>query len=296
MDERLFANLAAWLEHEAVVLASVIETRGATPRKRGARMLVTASDSAFSIGGGLAEGRVVEIARRLLETGAVSEVVELDLGGGVDAAGICGGRMRLALRRWEGEADRLRARGVADQLASGDHVALEESDLGIAVAAEFALPEPRLLIVGAGHCGEALYRLARQLGFDVRIQDSREACFASNCYEPAHVLRGEVSRLVEALETARPVFVVLLNRDFHADVEALGVLCRYRPAFLGMMGSRRRIATVRAALPQFETELASLVAPVGIDIGAQTPEEIAVSILAQLIAVRCTHSDGDSVD
>ncbi|MCB1560500.1 MAG: XdhC family protein [Xanthomonadales bacterium] len=290
MDERLFTHLASWLAHEAVVLVAIIDTRGATPRRRGARMLVTASGSALSIGGGLAEARVIESARALLLSDGRERIVDIDLGGGADAAGICGGRMRLVLRRWQGEVDRQRATSIAASLAAGERVALSERDIGIALPDEFATPDSRLLIVGAGHCGEALYRLARQIGFDVRIHDSRGECFADGRYDAAHVLCGDVSRLSEALETARPILAVLLNRDFQADVAALDLLCRHELAFLGMMGSRRRIATVRRALPQFETELKQLIAPVGIDIDAQTPEEIAISILAQLIAARAARS------
>ena len=286
MDERLFARLSSWLLREAVVLASVIETRGATPRKRGARMLVGNSDSAFSVGGGLLEARVIQFARALLQSSDRERIVEIDLGGGADAAGICGGRMRLALRRWHGDADQLRAASIAASLAAGERVALNERDLGIDLIDEVATPDPRLLIVGAGHCGEALYRLARQVGFDVRIHDSRDECFVDDSYDSTHVLRGDVSSMSDALDTARPVFAVLLNRDFQADVAALDLLCRHRLAFLGMMGSRRRIATVRAALPQHEAALAKLVAPIGVDIGAESPEEIAISILAQLVSLR----------
>ena len=75
---------------------------------------------------------------------------------------------------------------------------------------------------------------------------------------------------------------MLLNRDYASDVAALAVLCRKPPAFLGMMGSQRRIAEVRAALPAHAQALERLQAPVGLDIEAQSPHEIAVSILAQL--------------
>lgn len=294
MDERLFATLATWVEEQPVVLASVIDTRGATPRKRGARMLVTAGNCAFSVGGGLLEARVIEAARELLQSGGRERRVDIDLGGGADAAGICGGRMQLALRRWHGVADHERAQIIATALAAGERVALAEDELGVAIINEYALPDPRLLIVGAGHCGEALYRLARQSGFDVRIQDARQDCFANASYDAAHVLCGDVSRLLEALDTARPAYAVLLNRDFHADVAALDILCRRQLAFVGMMGSRRRIAMVRADLPQHESTLERLVAPVGLDIGAETPEEIAVSILAQLIGVRRLRCAADS--
>uniref|UniRef100_UPI0021475E41 XdhC family protein n=1 Tax=Tahibacter caeni TaxID=1453545 RepID=UPI0021475E41 len=95
MDEALFAQLAARLAREAVVVASVVETVGATPRKRGARMLVGADTTAFSIGGGLAEARAIGAARALLAGGDAAATIEIDLGGGPGAAGICGGRMRL---------------------------------------------------------------------------------------------------------------------------------------------------------------------------------------------------------
>ena len=79
---------------------------------------------------------------------------------------------------------------------------------------------------------------------------------------------------------------MLLNRDFAADIASLHELCRRPPAFLGMMGSRRRIREVLDALPEHADALARLQAPVGLDIAAETPQEIAVSILAQLVQVR----------
>jgi len=292
MDEQLFARLVDWLDQEPVVLASVISTRGATPRKRGTRMLVAASRTAFSVGGGLAETRVADAARRLLESDTQSSMLEIDLGGGLDAAGICGGRMQLALRRWHGGQDRLRVQQIASQLASGMQVELTSADVGADVRDEVAGPEPRLLIVGAGHCGEALYRLARDVGFDVRIHDTRRECFSDAGYAAEHVICGDISRVSEALDTARVLYVVLLNRDFQSDIAALDLLCRRPPDFLGMMGSRRRIATVRDALPQHAEALEKLFAPVGLDIGAETPEEIAISILAQLIEVRRRQDQG----
>src|SRR3546814_4948200 len=90
-----------------------------------------------------------------------SDVCSSDLSGGADAAGVCGGEMTLGLRRWQGEADALRARCIADALADGRCIALTADDLGHDDATDFAHPNPRLLIVGGGHCGIALYDLAR---------------------------------------------------------------------------------------------------------------------------------------
>lgn len=283
MDEALFARLAQWLPHEAVVLAEISETVGNTPRKRGSRMLVTRERAAFSVGGGLAEARVIDAARELLADAAASTQVAIDLGGGAGAAGICGGRMQIVLRRWAGDADLALAHAIAADLAAGRRAELPataESPM------ETLQPNPRLLIVGAGHCGLALYELARHLDFDIAVFDSRNDCFAAGEFDGATILRGDYAVLATALETERAVYAVLLNRDFGADIATLDVLCRQPPEFLGMMGSRRRIRQVVDALPQHAQALESLQAPIGLAIAAETPHEIAVSILAQLIAHR----------
>ena len=286
MNERLFARLAARLRSDAVVLASVLRTRGATPRKAGARMLVGAQDFEGSIGGGLAEARVLVAARELLESGGEHAGLEIDLSGGPEAAGVCGGRMWLALRRWQGDADRARAQAIADALASGTAVHLQPGDLGEDGASELVAPDPRLLIVGGGHCGFALYQLATLLDFDLWVFDAGHGPAEAARFPQATHMGGDYAQLARALETARAVHAVLLNRDFHADVATLRALVAAPPRHISMMGSARRIAQVRAAVPGFDRHFAHLRAPVGLQIGAQTPQEIAVSILAQLVADR----------
>jgi xanthine dehydrogenase accessory factor len=282
MDERLFAQLAQRLRHEPVVVVTVVETLGATPRKHGARMLVGEHDTAFSIGGGLAEARTIVAARALLATGSsTAEDFAIDLGGGAGAAGICGGRMQLALRRWSGAADRATAENAAAKLAVGHRVALAAPDDAVPL-----LPNPRLLVVGAGHCGAALCEAARLLDFDIAVFDTRADCFAGDAFAGASTHHGDYAQLGVALDTPREVYAVLLNRDFAADIASLRELCRRPPAFLGMMGSRRRIREVLDALPDQADALARLQAPVGLDIAAETPQEIAVSILAQLVQIR----------
>lgn len=285
MDERLFAELALRLRDEAVVVASVVETLGATPRKRGARMLVCAGATAASIGGGLAEARTIAAARELLAAPR-NEVValDIDLGGGVGAAGICGGRMRLELRYWAGATDLARAEHAAAQLAAGLRVELPPPDTALPL-----LPNPRLLIVGAGHCGAALCEAARLLDFDIAVFDTRADCVADDAFAGAHIYSGRYAELTRALDTPRDVYAVLLNRDFGADIASLRELCARPPAFLGMMGSGRRIRQVIEALPEHTDTLRRLQAPIGLDIAAETPQEIAVSILAQLVQVRRRH-------
>jgi xanthine dehydrogenase accessory factor len=277
LNERLFARLADWLTREPVVLASILSTRGATPRKTGARMLVSATDTDGSIGGGLAEARVIAAARELLDRGEQTLEVPIDLSGGVGAAGVCGGYMRLALRRWEGVIDARRTQDVAARLSDGMEVELDANDVGSADGVAIIAPNPRLLIVGGGHCGQALYELASALDFELLVYDPRPEYADPAQYPHARTLSGDCVNLRAALATRRALYVVLLNRDYVSDVAALRVLA----------GSTFAIREVLAALDPVESkQLAALQAPVGLPIGAETPEEIAVSVLAHLIQVR----------
>lgn len=289
MDERVWAGLSARLQHEAVVLASVQDTRGATPRKRGSRMLITADATEFSIGGGVAEARVIEAARALLREGGLASEVRIDLSGRAGAAGVCGGAMRLTLRRWEGEAERRRAECIARELRQGRRVTLTGVDTGDAPEVRVSLePDPRLLVVGAGHCGQALCEIARSLAFDCWVFDEREQALAGADYAGATRRSGDYAGLDEAFASERAVFAVLLNRDYPSDVATLRALAPRPLAFLGMMGSRKRVAEVLAALDPIVRAAIEphLQAPIGLDIGAHTPHEIAISILAQVIQVR----------
>ena len=156
---------------------------------------------------------------------------------------------------------------------------------------EILEPSPRLLIVGAGHVGRALARQVIQLGFVAAVQDGRQSLLA-----PAHFPVGcELETSLEACaqrlrswEGKR--YAALVTRGFRQDVEALKRLADGDSVdgleYLGVLGSKRRIATVFAAcrqagLPPLSSGI--LHAPIGLEIGAETPEEIAVSIAAEII-------------
>ncbi len=282
MNERIFQTLAHWLAEVPVVLATVIETRGATPRKGGSRMLIGSGRSAFSVGGGLAEATVIEAARSLLDGSVESSEIAIDLTGKPGAAGICGGVMRIALKTWTGAEAQQRAQQVADHLAAGQRVTLLHAEYGGAEDQEL-MPDPRLLIVGGGHCAAALCDLATFLDYEIWVHDDRREFLDSPSFAHVHRLSGKAAELRQAFDTQRAVSVVLLNRDFVSDVAAMRAIKGLPTHFIGMMGSKKRIATVFAALPD-QPDLATRVrAPVGLDIDAETPHEIAISILAQLI-------------
>jgi xanthine dehydrogenase accessory factor len=294
MDEALFPRLAALAATEPVVLAHVVATRGATPRKRDARMLIAARETQFSVGGGEAEARVIAAGRELLTAAPSSASLVIDLSGRPGAAGICGGTMTIALSRWYGESDSARLRAISTALSEGKTVRLPRDELGDDTGVVTLRPRARLVIVGAGHCGAALAEIARLLDFDRVIYDARAELADDSAFAGMRGLFGDTTRLASALDTERAVYAVLLNRDFATDVATLRVLCARRPRFIGMMGSRKRIAEVVAALPEHAQALSTLHAPVGIELGAETPHEIAVSIAAQLVAVRAQHRAEDA--
>jgi len=267
-------------------LALVVDATGSTPRKAGALMAI--SDSAItcgSIGGGQGEAHVLAALR--LDPGLDSLLI--DLRGGQNALGICGGQMRVDFAR--PSAAQLAA--AMSMLKSG--VPVPAATLGFNVKNAPPLqPPPALVIAGGGHCGLALAELAITLGYLVLIHDDRaetlnlpRGCAFSSSWQGVLAL----------LQGHRKPSVVLLTRSDALDVEALQFLqawgasqseCAGEPwtrafSYLGMMGSQRRI---RAVQTQLAFSLAGVHAPVGLPIDAQTPAEIAVSIAAALIASR----------
>jgi xanthine dehydrogenase accessory factor len=283
VSQRLYATLAEWLSREAVALATVLDTRGAVPRHRGAQMLVSRTQARGTVGGGRLEAKVIADARDLLARGERIGTVAIDLTGREGAQGICGGWMQVVLRRWQGERDAARAASIHAALSSGQPVTLDADDLGHD-STHTLQPSPRLLIVGAGHCGLALARAAALLDYEIHVVDARAEGYDHADFVGA-TCHDDLDAIPRCLDTPRRVHAVLLNRDWHADLASLERLAARPPEFIGMMGSRKRIAEVLANLPATCAPLRDhLTAPVGLDLGAETPEEIAVSILAQLIA------------
>lgn len=298
-----FRTLAGVLPGGPVVLATVVKTRGSTPRQAGARMAVTPSGLlAGTIGGGKTEGRVLELARGCLEDGE-PRMLEADLRGDPREIrdGICGGTMTIALCRLTVENAGTEVRAVISRLAAGQTVSLlTRSSAARPLAVGDAdgdgyrvilLPDPRVLIVGAGHIGRCLAACCDILGFRVTVQDER-----SEWLEPAAF--PAACRLVESLPGAMTDlrdwqggrYAVLVTRGFPQDLAALSLLRRETGlTYVGLLGSRKRVATVLSALreagePDFPPGI--LHAPVGVEIAAETPDEIAVSIAAEMIRVR----------
>ncbi len=230
-------------------LATVIRSSGSAPQRPGARLLLTRDGRRFgTVGGGAIERVVLEALRAAFERGEGS-VLRRDLGR--DLGMCCGGSMEVFI--------------------------------------EPVLEVPRLWLLGAGHIAQPTAGLARSVGFEVTVVDEREEWNTATRFEGCerHPLDA-VSALRKQRFTRRD-WLLIVTHDHQLDEELLRLaLARGEARYVGLVGSRRKVYRLlaRVAARQGLGSLERLYAPVGLDLGAVTPEEIAVSIVAELVAVR----------
>lgn len=230
-------------------LATVTRASGSTPQQPGARLLLTDDGRLVgTVGGGAIEEDVIEALRACAREGS-ARVLARDLGR--DLGMCCGGRMEVFVEPIEGT--------------------------------------PRLVIFGAGHVGRATARLARGLGFAVTVVDDREELNDEARFPGCERVLAEPREAAERLAPTEHDWLLVVTHDHRLDEEALDTYARLPHAYLGMIGSKRKIVRIlqrirarRGALPPLER----VYAPVGLRIGAVSPEEIGVSIVAELVALR----------
>lgn len=318
MAIEFYRQMLQILRQKPVVLATVTQVRGSVPREAGAKMLIAQGQTFGTIGGGAGEAKVIQQAQRVLQTGQ-KQFVEIDLSGTPDrlAQGVCGGWMQAWLERWAEQVAIALVEQILTQLQSGLPVALVTpfgseatpyldcncSSASPAIAPLAASPTvtgfieplqspPTLLIVGAGHVAVALAQVAHLAGFRIVVQDDRPE-FARPERFPLEtiVLPLPMAAALQTFPLPAHLYVALVTRGFHSDLEALNCLLQapIRCRYIGMIGSEKRVRTVFQSLQQqgiSPSLLQQIHAPIGLSIGALTPEEIAVSICAELIQVR----------
>lgn len=249
----------------AVASATVVDTSRSVPRRAGAKMLVFRDGSiSGTVGGGEMEARVV------------SEAV----------AGLADGRCRLL-------SYRLVDPGRGDPGVCGGDVQ---------IFVEPHMPKPTVIVMGYGHVGRAVAQLAGWLGFRVVATDDRpmttgdspdstEGGGDSEDGGPDELIIGTVGDVLAGRRIDEDVSVVLVTRNVDVDSAALPALLATDAGYVGVMGSERRWATTRARLEAEGVDPVALDrvhAPIGIEVGAETPEEIALSIMAEVVAHRRT--------
>ena len=298
----LYQQLAQTLERQSVVLATVVAIKGSVPREVGAKMLIDANHTFSTIGGGAGEAKVIEQARSLLKTGK-NQFVEIDLTGTPNRLneGICGGMMLVWLERWNADDIPL-VHQILDRLKSGRFATIvtpfiskpylsDEPCTSETAFIEVVQPAPTLLIVGAGHVGEQLAKVAHLIGFQIAVQDDRVEWANCDRYPQATIFNAAIAEVLLQFSSHAQLYIALVTRGFQYDLEALmALLDRSIPCqYIGMIGSEKRVRQVYHAIEQrgiSRDRLHSIHAPIGLDIGALTPEEIAVSISAELILIR----------
>lgn len=267
MASRYDRDLATEIEGEVsarrfCVVATIIRDSGSVPRRTGAKMLIRRDGRTNgTIGGGIFEQRVVQdalaaIAERGSATHTYSFVPTEPGSPSTDIrtfGAVCGGRVEVFL--------------------------------------EVIMPPDRLLIIGGGHCGRAVAEAASLLDFSITVVDDRAEYARPEEFAFKHVER--VLHLTPDFEGLPEIddstYVVLVSKGYIVDEAALRRVINSPWAYLGMIGSLRKRETVfqnMRAAGYSEAQLARVHAPIGLDLGAETPAEIAISILAEIIGVR----------
>lgn len=240
-------------EGKTAAVCTVIETSGSTPRKPGARMIVYPDGSIEgTVGGGALEKSVIEESLKVIETGEAKVApITLREHEPDSVGGVCGGALKVFIER-----------------------------VGT---------RPRLLILGAGHVGQTLARMARELDLQVVVFDDREDQASPDRFPPdVKAVCGPFEKAMEILKPAPGDYIAIMTYKFTLDEEVLHASLQTPARYIGMIGSDLKCMRVMNDLEDrgvAKEQLERVRAPIGIDIGAHTPAEVAVSILAQIVKI-----------
>jgi xanthine dehydrogenase accessory factor len=253
-DELIYQGiLDARREGRPAALATVIRSRGSVPRHETSKMLIFADGQMMgTVGGGDLESRTIKAGQEVIHSGQ-ARLESYSLAGPTEGAvGVCGGEVEVFI--------------------------------------EPILPPPTLLVLGCGHVGVAVAHLAKWLGFRVVVSDDREElCTPEHIPDADLYLPGEIAAVLSQTPIDSQTYVVAVTRGYPFDVAAVPILLETDTPYIGIIGSRRRWATAVKELEAIgiaEESLKSIYAPIGLYLGEETPEEIAVSIMAEIIMLR----------
>jgi xanthine dehydrogenase accessory factor len=256
MGEGLIATLlAAIAAGRAGVLATVVATDRSVPRRPGSKMIVWADGSTVgTIGGGAMESQVVSAALEALAERLTRLLTYNLVDPGRGDPGVCGGTVTIYLEPY--------------------------------------MPTETVYVIGCGHVGKAVVELAHWMGFRVVAFDDRAELISAEALPLADVrLSGTIADAQLVAPITSETHVVLVTRNVAVDLQLLPELVATPARSIGVMGSKRRWETTRAELQAMgvgAAELDRIRTPIGLELGAETPEEIALSILAEVVQLRRT--------
>ncbi len=315
-------KLATWefiafqLQQSApVLLLYVLESRGSSPGRQGFMMAVNArGEMRGSIGGGIMEHKLVELAKEQLSTGHTSAMLRRqihDKSAARDQSGmICSGE-QLILFYPVSLRDEENIRRLISSLRQGRSGTLRLSPAGMQVTGEVPLTDfsftrsenddwsytektgyqQQLSIIGGGHCSLALSQLMRRLDFYVRVYDNREGLSTMAENQDAHekIIVPDYSMLQELVLPGPDHYVVIMTFGYRTDDQAVKALLGKSFRYTGLLGSASKIDRMMQEYRReglSEEGLQRISSPAGLSIKSQTPMEIAVSIAAQIIQVK----------
>ena len=250
----IFRALAELEEQgEGGVLCTIIGSQGSTPRHEGSKLLLY-PDGHFigSVGGGEVESRVIKEAAQALLDGKTRLLSYEMINPQQGDPGVCGGTVEVFV--------------------------------------EPLKPKPTLLVVGGGHVGKAITHLAHWLGFRVGVSDDRpEFCTPEANPDADFFVDAPMGEIPAKMAITPYTYIVLPTRNMGVDVQGLPALLDTKAGYIGVIGSRRRWSLTKKALGEAGVsaeKINRIYAPMGLELRAETPEEIAVSIMAEIIMLR----------
>ena len=234
-------------------LATIVHTDGSIPSFESSRMLVREDGSSLgTVGGGCVEADVWAAAREVMHKEAPRKLVfHLNNEATYDNGLICGGTVEVFV--------------------------------------EPVLPQPVVYLFGGGHVSTAVAKTANAAGFGVIVVDDREAFANAGRFPMAQELYTSFEEAFEKLKPNGSAYLVIVTRGHKEDMRVLAWAVRTKARYVGMIGSRRKVLSIYKALEKEgyrPEEFDRVFAPMGLEIGALSPEEIALSIVAELVAVR----------
>jgi xanthine dehydrogenase accessory factor len=234
-------------------LATIVHTNGSIPSYESSRMLIRDDGTiAGTVGGGCVEAEVWAAAKDVIQNEQPRKMTfNLNHEAAYDAGLICGGTLEIFV--------------------------------------EPILPQPTVYLFGGGHVSTAVARVAHQAGFAIGIIDDREAFANAERFPMASEIHTTYQNAFAKIQPNASSYILIVTRGHKDDMRVLGWAVDTDARYIGMIGSKRKVISVYRALEKEGHDLEKFErvhAPVGLDIGALSPEEIAVSIAAELIAVR----------
>lgn len=312
----LLDTIDAWRARgDAVALATVVSVTGSAPRPAGAKMIVNArGEIAGSVSGGCVEGAVIEAALETIEQGrpqllhfGISDETAWSVGL------MCGGQIEVFVERLDARFDEIaqhargRRRFAMQTIVSGSQIGartiitafdsgappqpagLIDTPAGLAFL-DIIEPPARLYIIGGTHISIALTAIARTLGYHVTVIDPRQVFATPERFAHAHALLVAYPQRAltpDMIDTS--TCFAILTHDPKVDDPALMIALNSPARYIGALGSRKTHAARLERLRQAgftQAQLDRIHAPIGLDIGARSPEEIAVAIAAEMVKVK----------